>query len=153
MSLVKKENKSGRNKIAIVVSKFNDFITKNLLKACRDELHKAGLSEKDIRVTFVPGAFEIPLMALKSAERKEIGAVICLGAVIKGETLHYELVAQECARGIMDVSLQTKKPVIFEVLACDTIKKAQDRAKEKGNNKGRDAALAALEMLDMLSQS
>jgi 6,7-dimethyl-8-ribityllumazine synthase len=144
---------SSKPKFAIVAGKFNAFITEKLLKACLDEFSRHGVCECDVQVVWVPGAFELPVTALKLAQKKNIQAVICLGAVIRGETLHYELVAQEAARGIMDVSLQTGKPVIFEVLAADTVKLCEARSKDGDrDNKGAAAARAALEMVQTFNQ-
>ena len=135
-------------RIAIVASSFNDFITKGLLSACLEELSAKGLEKDQIAIQWVPGAFEIPLAALKFAKRKNIDAVICLGAVIRGETYHFEVVANEYARGIMQTALITQKPVILGVLTTDTVGQAQARAgKKSSNNKGRDAARTALEMI------
>ena len=115
------------------------------------ELQGHGLGQDQIITVWVPGSFEIPLTALKLAKRKNIDAVICLGAVIRGETYHFEVVANECARGIMQVSLLTAKPVIMGVLTTDTVGQAQARAGGKGsNNKGRDAARCTLEMIALL---
>jgi 6,7-dimethyl-8-ribityllumazine synthase len=100
----------------------------------------------------VPGAYEIPLAAAKLAEKKTVDAVVCLGAVIRGETLHYDLVAQSAAHGIMRASLITGKPVVFGVLATDTIEQADKRSQEKGDNKGRDAAVTALEMINVVKR-
>ena len=137
--------------IGIVVSSFNDFITKRLLNACLMELHKAGLGDDQMTVVWVPGSLEIPVTALKLARRKKINAVICLGAVIRGETYHFEVVSNECARGMMEVSLISGKPVIMGVLTTDTVAQAQARAGGKGgHNKGRDAARTALEMIALL---
>ncbi len=139
-------------RFAIVVGKFNAFISERLLKACRDEFLRQGVSDSEVRVVWVPGAFEFPVTALKLAEQKNIQAVICLGAVIKGETLHYDLVARESARGIMDVALKTGKPVVFEVLAADTVKLCEARSKEGDrDNKGASAARVALEMVQTLN--
>ncbi|VAX34881.1 6,7-dimethyl-8-ribityllumazine synthase [hydrothermal vent metagenome] len=144
-------NIKGRGKrIAIVVSRFNDFITQRLLDACVDELLRHSISEKNITIVWVPGAYEIPMTAQKLAKKKTVQAVVCLGAVIRGETFHYELVAQGVAQGVMDVSLKAGKPIVFEVLATDTVEDANKRSKLKGDNKGRDAALVALEMIDVL---
>jgi 6,7-dimethyl-8-ribityllumazine synthase len=137
-------------RIAIVASSFNDFITKRLLSACLIELKRQGLGDRQITVVWVPGAFEVPMAALKLARRKNIDAVICLGAVIRGETYHFEVVSNECARGIMEASLLTAKPVIMGVLTTDTVAQAQARAGQKSNNKGRDVAIAALEMIALL---
>ena len=141
-----------KNKYGIVVARFNEFITRRLLDACLDEFAKQGVSLDDSTVVWVPGAFEIPVTALKMARKKSVDAVICLGAVIRGETFHYELVAQGAAQGIMQASLQTGKPVIFEILAADTVDLVSARAEENGDNKGRDAVLAAVEMVDVLKQ-
>jgi len=144
---------NGRGKkISIVISKFNEFITKRLLAGCLKELARCGVTEKNITVTWVPGAYEIPVTALKFAKKKSVHAVICLGAIIRGETLHYELVAQRAADGIMHASLSTGKPVIFGVLATDTVDLAYKRSEEKGDNKGKDAADSAIEMIDVLKQ-
>ena len=115
------------------------------------ELQRQGLREKQITTVWVPGAFEIPLAAMTLAKRKDIDAVICLGAVIRGETYHFEVVANECTRGIMEVSLLTGKPIIMGVLTTDTVAQAQVRSGGKGGkNKGRDWARAALEMIALL---
>lgn len=139
-------------KIAIVVSKFNEFITERLLEGCLDELKKAGVSDANISVARVPGAYEIPVTALKFAKKKNIDAVICLGAVIRGETYHFELVADGSSNGIRQVALTTGKPVIMGVLSTETVSQAQERSQEDGDNKGRDAALSALEMISVLSK-
>jgi len=151
MAALKKNIKKNKARIAIVASSFNDFITKRLLDACLVELKLTGLGDDQITVVWVPGSFEIPLAALKFARRKDVDAVICLGAVIRGDTYHFEVVSNECARGIMQASLLAGKPVIMGVLTTDTVSQAQARAQEKGsNNKGRDAARAALEMIALL---
>ena len=136
-------------KIAIVCSAFNDFITTRLLSGCLKELSKNGVAASAIEVVWVPGSFEIPVTALKLAKSKNVAAVICLGAVIRGATFHFELVARAAAEGILSVSLQTKKPVIFGVLSTDTVNQAYKRSETKGNNKGQDAARAALMMLQV----
>ena len=144
---------SGRSmKISIVISKFNEFITKRLLSGCLDELASCGVKDKDITVTWVPGAYEIPVVACKFAKKKDVHGVICLGSVIRGETIHFDLVAEGTAQGIMQVSLMTGKPVIFGVLATDTVDLAYKRSEEKGDNKGKDAASTAIEMIDVLNQ-
>ncbi|HNV24434.1 MAG TPA: 6,7-dimethyl-8-ribityllumazine synthase, partial [Candidatus Omnitrophota bacterium] len=147
--IVDGKSKLPRGKIAIVVAKFNEFVTKRLLDACLDELTKNGVKAKNIIVLWVPGAFEIPIVAKQIVEKKDVSGVICLGAVIRGETKHYDLVADNTARGIMDVALAVNKPIIFEVLAVDTMELAYKRSEEKGINKGRDAAQALLEVLDV----
>ncbi len=137
--------------VAIVVSRFNDFISKSLLKACLMELRRSGLKDNQVTTVWVPGAFEIPVVAVKLAKKKNIDAVICLGAVIRGDTYHFEVVANECARGIMSASLSSGKPVIMGVLTTDTVAQAERRAQDKGKvNKGRDAAQAALDMIALL---
>ncbi len=140
-------------KIAIVVSKFNQLITDRLLDGCLAELSRRGMKERDLKVVWVPGAFEIPLIALKFAKKKDIHAVICLGAVIRGETFHFDLVARAVAQGIMDVSLSTGKPIIFGVLTTETVEQAYKRSDKKKDDKGRDAATTALEMVGFLSKS
>jgi 6,7-dimethyl-8-ribityllumazine synthase len=140
-------------RVAIVASSFNDFITKRLLSACLMELRRQGLGDRQITVVWVPGSFEVPLTALKIAKRKNIDAVICLGAVIRGETYHFEVVANECTRGIMEVSLLTGKPIIMGILTTNTVAQAKARCGEKsGDNKGRDAARTALEMIALLKR-
>ena len=142
---------SGR-RIAIVVSKFNEFITGNLLDGCLKELSRAGVKKMDVRVYWVPGAYEIPVAALKLARKKSVDAVICLGSVIRGETYHFELVAEAASSGIKQAAILSGKPVIFGVLATDTMDQAYKRSEENGDNKGCDAALVALEMIDLLSK-
>ncbi len=151
MKIIEGQLKAKNKKIAIVVARFNEFITKRLLDGCLDELKKLGVADKNITIVWVPGAFEIPVTAAKIAA-KPYHAVICLGCILKGETDHYDLVAQGATQGIAEVSLKAGKPVIFEVLACETVELADKRSKPKGNNKGRDAAQVALEMIDTLSQ-
>ena len=141
----------GKN-IAIVVSRFNDFITKRLLKGCLKELSRLGVKDKQITIVWVPGSFEIPVAALRLAQKRSIQAVICLGAVIRGETLHFELVARGASEGIARVELMTQKPVIFAVLTTDTVDQAYKRSETKGDNKGREAARNALEMMNLLEK-
>jgi len=152
MATFKKKIKKNKACIAIVASCFNDFITKRLLSACLMELKCQGLGDAQITTVWVPGSFEIPLAALKLAQRKNIDAVICLGAVIRGETYHFEVMSNECARGIMEASLIGGKPVIMGVLTTDTVAQAQARAGQKGDNKGRDCACTALEMIALFKQ-
>jgi 6,7-dimethyl-8-ribityllumazine synthase len=143
--------KKNNARVAIVAASFNDFITKGLLKACLAELERQGLGKNQITTVWVPGSFEIPIAALKLAKRKDIDAVICLGSVIRGETYHFEVVSNECGRGIMQAALMTAKPVIMGVLTTDTVAQARARAGGKsGDNKGRSAALNALEMIALL---
>jgi len=149
----KKLAQNRTKKYGIVVSRFNEFVTLRLLSGCLKEFKKAGIADKDLIIVWVPGAFEIPVAALNLARRKNVAAVVCLGAVIRGETLHYDLVAKEAASGIMKVSLDTMKPVIFGVLTTDTIEQANRRSEEKGDNKGCDAARAAVEMANILKST
>ena len=140
--------------IAIVASVFNGDITKDLLSSCLKELKRQGVLDRQITTVWVAGCFEIPVTALKLAKKKNVDAVICLGAVIRGDTYHFEVVANECARGMMEVSLQTGKPVIMGVLTTNTVFQAQKRAEASkgGFNKGRDAARTALEMIALLKK-
>ena len=140
------------NQIAIVASLFNEFITRRLLKACLEEFSRQGISRDKLKVVWVPGSFEIPVVALKLARRKNVDGVICLGAVIRGETFHFELIARAVAEGIARVSLAMEKPVIFAILTTDTVNQAYKRSQEKGNNKGREAARAVLEMIHLMSE-
>jgi 6,7-dimethyl-8-ribityllumazine synthase len=139
-------------KIAIVASRFNEFVTQRLLNACLDELARLKVAKKDIIVAWVPGSYEIPVTAVAFAKKKSIQAVICLGCIIRGETFHFELVARYAAQGIMDASIVTGKPVIFGVLTTDTVEQANKRAQQKGQNKGRDAAQAAVDMVNTLKK-
>lgn len=146
------KRKVGDKKIAVVVSKFNGFITRNLLSACLEELDRLAILKKNITVVWVPGSFDMPVVALKIAQKKNIHAVICLGAVIRGETYHFEIVSQGAAYGIVQASLLTGKPVIFGVLTTDTVDQAYKRSDKKGENKGRDAARSAVEMVELVSR-
>ena len=132
-------------KIGIVVSRFNVFITEHLLTGAIDELVKHGVDESDIEIIRVPGAFEIPLAAKKICSRRN-DAIVCLGAVIRGETPHFEYVARETARGVASVAREADIPVMFGVLTTDDVAQATDRAGGKCGNKGAEAALAAIEM-------
>lgn len=137
-------------KIAIVVSRFNDFITGKLLSGAMDALTRHSVDvENDVDIIKVPGAFEIPLAA-QMAAAKEYDAVICLGAVIRGNTPHFDYVAAEVSKGIAQVSLQSGKPVIFGVITTDNIEQAIERAGSKAGNKGYDAAVSAIEMANLL---
>ncbi len=139
-------------KFAIVASRFNDFITKDLLSGCLDTLLRHGADDKDIVVSWVPGAFEVPLVAQKLARSKSYDSVICLGTVIRGSTAHFEYIASEVAKGIAKVSQDTGVPVTFGIITADTIEQAIERAGTKDGNKGRDAALSAIEMANVLTQ-
>jgi 6,7-dimethyl-8-ribityllumazine synthase len=135
---------------AIVAALFNGVVVERLLDGAKDCLVKDGVT--DVSVTWVPGAFELPLTAQKLASSGRIDAVICLGAVIRGETPHFDMVAGQAARGLMDVGLRTGLPVIFGVLTTDTLEQAMERAGGLHGNKGWDAALAAIEMVGVMRQ-
>ena len=137
-------------KFAIVVSRFNDFISKRLLEGAIDTLLRHGAKEAEIEAVWVPGAFEIPVVANKIAKSKKFDAVICIGAVIKGSTPHFEYVAGEAAKGVAKVSLDTGIPVIFGVITAENLEQAIERAGTKDGNKGRDAAISAIEMVNLL---
>ncbi len=145
-----KSKTTARKNITIVVSRFNEHITQRLLDGCLAELKRQKFKSSDYNVVWVPGAFEIPVTALKAAKKRGVDAVICLGAVIRGETFHYELVAMSAAQGIVQASLITGKPIVFGVLATETVMQAESRAEVDGDNKGREAAITALEMIAQL---
>jgi 6,7-dimethyl-8-ribityllumazine synthase len=140
------------SKFGIIVGRFNEFIGGKLLSGAIDALKRHGASEEDIEIAFVPGAFEIPLIAKKMAKSNKYDSVICLGAVIKGSTPHFDYVASEVSKGIASVSLETEVPVIFGVLTTDTIEQAIERAGTKAGNKGYDAAVTAIEMVNILKE-
>lgn len=144
-------NVTGKNlKFAIVVARFNEFITSKLLSGALDTLKRHETPEENISVAWVPGAFEIPLVAKKFAESKKFDAVICLGAVIRGATTHYDYVCNEVSKGVAQVSLQTGVPTIFGVVTTENIQQAVERAGTKAGNKGSDAAMSAMEMANLL---
>ena len=145
-----KLNAKGK-KFAIVVARFNDFISTRLLDGALDCLKRHHCDENDIEVTWVPGSFEIPLTAKLLAQKGDFDAIICLGAVIRGETPHFDYVSAEVSKGIANVGLQTEKPVIFGIITADTVEQAIDRAGTKAGNKGWAAALTAIEMADLVS--
>ncbi|HPK54142.1 MAG TPA: 6,7-dimethyl-8-ribityllumazine synthase [Smithellaceae bacterium] len=136
-------------KFGIVASRFNDFISGRLIDGAVDTLLRAGADEKDIAVYKVPGAFELPLTAKKLAKSARFDAIICLGAVIRGATPHFEYISAEVSKGIASVGLEAEIPVVFGVLTTDTIEQAIERAGTKSGNKGADAALSAIEMVDL----
>lgn len=137
-------------RFALVVGRFNEFITHKLLAGALDALYRHGVREEDIEVAWVPGSFEIPLVARRMAASGRFNAVVCLGAVIRGATPHFEYVAAEVAKGVAKVGLDTGVPTIFGVITADTLEQAIERAGTKAGNKGWDAALAAIEMADLL---
>lgn len=140
---------SNGKKYAIVVARFNHFITDRLVEGCLDTLKRHDVKDEEIELVRVPGAFEIPLAAKKIA-RKDYDAVICLGAVIRGDTSHYDYVCSEVSKGIANVSLESGKPIIFGVVTTDTIEQAVQRAGTKAGNKGSDAAISAIEMANLM---
>jgi 6,7-dimethyl-8-ribityllumazine synthase len=139
-------------KFVLVSSRFNDFMTKELVSGCVDTLVRHGVDEKDITIVWVPGAFEIPLLAQKLAKNKAYDALICLGTLIRGATVHFDYVAAEVAKGVAKVSLDSGVPVIFGVITADSIEQAIERAGTKDGNKGKDAALSALEMANLIEK-
>jgi 6,7-dimethyl-8-ribityllumazine synthase len=136
-------------KFAIVASRFNDFITKQLIDGCVDTLLRHGVKDEEITIVWVPGAFEIPSIAMRLAKAKSFDAVICLGTVIRGATPHFDYIAAEVSKGIAKVGLDTGIPTIFGVITADTVEQAIERAGTKDGNKGKDAALNAIEMADL----
>lgn len=141
-----------KGKFGIVVGRFNEFIGSKLLSGAMDGLVRHGVDENDVTVAWVPGAFEIPLIAKKMAKSGKYDAVICLGAVIKGSTTHYDHVCAEVSKGIAQAAMETEVPVLFGVLTTDNIEQAIERAGTKAGNKGYDVALSAIEMVNLISQ-
>lgn len=139
-------------KIAIVVARFNEFITSKLLSGCTDCLIRHEATDEDLTVAWVPGAFEIPMAAKKLAESGKYDAVICLGAVIRGATPHFDYVCAEASKGIAQVSMQTGVPVAFGVLTTENIQQAVERAGTKAGNKGVDCAMTAMEMVNLFKE-
>lgn len=139
-------------KVGIVAARFNEFITSKLLSGAMDGLIRHEAAQEDVEVAWVPGAFEIPLIAQKMAESGKYDAVICLGAVIRGATSHYDLVCNEAAKGVAQVGLKTGVPVLFGVVTTDTIEQAIERAGTKAGNKGYDCATSAIEMVNLIRQ-
>jgi 6,7-dimethyl-8-ribityllumazine synthase len=139
-------------RFALVAARFNQFVVESLLAGALDALKRHGVADEALDVVWVPGSFEIPLVARRLAESGRYAAVICLGAVIRGDTDHYDYVAGGAANGIAGAALQTGVPVIFGILTCDTLEQAINRAGAKGGNKGFEAALTAIEMVNLLRQ-
>ena len=137
-------------KFGVVVSRFNEFITRKLLDGAQDALLRHGVSEEDIDIAWVPGSFEIPLVASKLAQSKRYDAIICLGAVVRGATPHFEYIAAEVTKGIAKVGLETGLPISYGVITTDTLEQAIERAGTKAGNKGFDAAVDAIEMVNLL---
>jgi 6,7-dimethyl-8-ribityllumazine synthase len=139
-------------RFAIVAARFNAMVTEALLAGCRDAMTRHGVTEDRVDVAWVPGSFEIPIVARKLAETGRYAAVICLGCVIRGETTHYDHVAGQAAAGVMQAGLSTGVPVIFGILTTETVEQALNRAGLKSGNKGADAAMAAIEMVNLLAR-
>ncbi len=139
-------------KFALIVSRFNEFITNKLMTGALDCLNRHNTNLDDVDIIWAPGAFEIPLVAQKAAKNEKYDAVICLGAVIRGATPHFDYVASEVSKGIAHVNLQSEKSVVFGIITADTIEQAIERAGTKAGNKGWDAALTALEMANLLQK-
>lgn len=139
-------------KYGIVIARFNEFISNKLLSGALDALGRHGATDSEIAIAWVPGAFEIPIVAQKMAESGKYDAVIALGAVIRGGTPHFDYVANEVSKGVAHVALATRVPVLFGVLTTDTIEQAIERAGTKAGNKGFDAAVAAIEMVNLMEQ-
>ena len=139
-------------KFGIVASRFNDFMTKELVSGCTDTLVRHGAEDNDLTIVWVPGSFEIPVVAGRMAKSKVYDAIICLGTVIRGQTPHFDFVASEASKGIAKVAQESGIPVIFGVITADTIEQAIERSGSKDGNKGKDAALSAIEMINVMSQ-
>ena len=137
-------------KFGLVASRFNEFITKKLVEGAQDALLRHGVNEGDIEIAWVPGTFEIPLIAKKLAETKRYDAIICLGAVVRGGTPHFEYIAGEVTRGVARVGLETGLPIIYGVITADTLEQAIERAGTKAGNKGFEAAVSAIEMANLV---
>ncbi|WP_318713906.1 6,7-dimethyl-8-ribityllumazine synthase [Treponema sp.] len=142
----------GSMKVGIAAARFNEFIVSKLIGGARDGLLRHDVSEDDIDLAWVPGAFEIPVVAKKMAESKKYDAIICLGAVIRGSTSHYDYVCAEVSKGVAQVSMSAGIPVMFGILTTDTIEQAIERAGTKAGNKGYECALGAIEMVNLLKE-
>ena len=143
---------AGKGKFAIVASRFNEFIVSKLISGAEDTLVRHGVDSDDVTLVWVPGAFEIPLAAMKLAQAGKYCAIVCLGAVIRGSTSHYDYVCNEVSKGIAQVNLQTGVPAAFGIVTTENIEQAIERAGTKAGNKGADAALTALELANLLPQ-
>lgn len=151
MKIIEGNLVSNNIRVGIVAARFNEFIVSKLIGGALDGLKRHGVNEDNISLAWVPGAFEIPLAAKKMAKNEEYDVVICLGAVIKGSTPHFDYVCSEASKGVASVSLETEKPVIFGILTTDSIEQAIERAGTKAGNKGFDAATSAIEMFNLLN--
>lgn len=151
VNVVKGKMMARGKSFGIVVSRFNEFISEKLLSGAIDTLVKHGVLETDINVVWTPGAFEIPMLAKKLAVTGKYDALICLGAIIRGETPHFDFVASEAAKGVAKVSMESDIPCVFGIITTENLEQALDRAGTKSGNKGRDAAVSAIEMCDLYS--
>lgn len=140
-------------RFGIIISRFNQFISDRLLEGAIDGLVRHGVKDNDIDIAKVPGAFEIPIMAKRMIETQKVNGVICLGTIIRGDTPHFEFIAAEVSKGVAAVAMEKDIPVIFGILTTDTIEQAIERAGTKGGNKGWDAALSALEMVNLFKKA
>ncbi|MDR0398841.1 6,7-dimethyl-8-ribityllumazine synthase [Candidatus Endomicrobiellum devescovinae] len=152
MKIVSGQLKADGKKFAIVASRFNEFITGKLISGAQDMLKRHGASDEDISVYWVPGAFEIPAVAKKIVDSKKVDGIICLGCVIRGATPHFDYVAAEVSKGVASVGLNGTVPVVFGILTTESIEQAIERAGTKAGNKGADAAISAIEMVNLYSQ-
>ena len=143
---------AGKFKFAIVCSRFNDLVTNRLLEGALDCLRRHGAKEQNIQIVWVPGGFELPMVARKLAASKKVSAVVCLGAIVRGATPHFEFIAHEVTKGIAQASQDTGVPVIFGVITADTLEQALERAGSKSGNRGFLAAMNAIEMADLVGQ-
>ena len=150
--IIKGDMTAKGKKFGIVVSRFNEFVSSKLLDGAVDTLTKHGVSDKDVTVVWVPGSFEIPMLAQKMASSGKYDGIICLGAIIRGETPHFDYVAAEAAKGIAKVGMDADLPCVFGVITADNLEQALDRAGSKSGNKGREAAMTAIEMSDLYSK-
>ena len=152
-NIIQGDLKAEGKKFGLIASRFNEFITNKLVDGAVDCLVRHGVADEDVDLYWVPGSFEIPLMAKRLAESGKYDAVVCLGAVIRGATPHFEYIASEAAKGIAQAGLSTGVPTIFGVITSDNIEQAIERAGTKAGNKGADAALAAIEMVSLLTRA
>ncbi len=148
-NVIKADLMAKGKKFGIVVSSFNEFISKELLQGAEDTLSKHGVQDKDITVVWVPGSFEVPMLAKKMAESGKYDAIVCLGAIIRGETPHFDFVASEAAKGVAQVAMGSDVPCVFGIITTDNLEQALDRAGTKSGNKGRDAARTAIELANL----
>jgi len=152
MKIIEGKLNAGKHRYGIIVGRFNEFIGSKLLSGAIDALKRHDASEENIEVAWAPGAFEIPIVAQKMATTGRFDAIICLGAVIRGATPHFDYVSAEVSKGVASVSLETKVPVIFGVLTTDSIEQAIERAGTKAGNKGFEAAMTAIEMANLMKE-